>query len=446
MKCQGPRDPKLAQRAYLVSKKKSYRFPSRLGGFLFAALLVVVGLSLGASGAIAQANLTFSPAKVNFGNVAVDGSATIVVTLTNSGKSAALLYGEGLFASQFAVVGLKTPITLAPAKSITLSVEFKPMFVGPATGSLNVFSNASDRHAVLSVSGTGVNAGLSANPASASFGSVPVGISNSQTIQLANIGSASAVISAATVSAGAGFTISGLTVPLTLSAGKTATFNVVFSPKTDGTVGGFISIASTLSTVKVAVSGTGVTGTRSISASVASWNFGNVNVGSSGSGSVLLTNTGNSSVTISGLAFSGAGVSASGVANGTILNSGQTATLTMKFAPLAAGSVTGSVSVTSNATVSPTKIAVSGTGVASAGHSVKLGWAASTTSGVIGYNVYRSTVSGGPYTKLNSAPISALQYTDTSVQAGLEYFYVLTSVESSGLEGSYSSQIAASIP
>ncbi len=446
MKFHGPRDPKLAHCSFWVSEKKSFCLPNRLRGFLFGALLFVVGLSLAAPGAIAQANLTFNPARVNFGNVAVDGSATIAVTLTNSGKSAALLYGEGLFATQFAIVGLKTPLTLAPARSVTLNVAFKPMFVGPATGSLNIFSNAANSHAVLSVSGTGVNAGLSANPASASFGSVPVGVSNSQTIRLANIGSASAVISAATVSAGAGFTISGLTLPLTLLAGKTATFNVAFSPKSGGAVTGFILIASTFSTVKVAVSGTGVMGTRSISASVGSWNFGNVNVGSSGSGSVLLTNTGNSSVTISGLTFSGAGVSASGVANGTILNPGQTATVSMKFAPLKAGSVTGSISLTSNAANSPTKIAVSGTGVASTGHSVKLGWVASTTSGVVGYNAYRSTVSGGPYTKLNSAAISALQYTDTSVQAGLEYFYVVTAVGSGGVEGSYSTQIAATIP
>jgi hypothetical protein len=37
-------------------------------------------------------------------------------------------------------------------------------------------------------------------------------------------------------------------------------------------------------------------------------------------------------------------------------------------------------------------------------HSVALSWAASFSSGVTGYNVYRSATSGGPYVKLNASP------------------------------------------
>ncbi len=92
-------------------------------------------------------------------------------------------------------------------------------------------------------------------------------------------------------------------------------------------------------------------------------NFGNVNTGSSSSLSVTLTNSGNSSVTISSVNFTGAGFTASGVLAGTILNAGRSATLTVNFAPAGAGSVTGNVSVASNATNSPTVIPVSGSGV-----------------------------------------------------------------------------------
>src|SRR6266852_3933426 len=92
-------------------------------------------------------------------------------------------------------------------------------------------------------------------------------------------------------------------------------------------------------------------------------NFGNVNTGSSSSLSVTLTNSGNSSVTISSVIFTGAGFTASGVLAGTILNAGRSAALTVNFAPVGAGSVTGNVSVASNATNSPTVIPVSGSGV-----------------------------------------------------------------------------------
>jgi hypothetical protein len=173
--------------------------------------------------------------------------------------------------------------------------------------------------------------------------------------------------------------------------------------------------------------------------------FGSVNVSSTGSQTVTLTNGGNSNVTISGVSISGAGFNASGVSTGLILTPGQTATLTATISPASAGSMAGSVAVASNATNSPDTITLSGTGVAVVNHSAALSWTASTSS-VIGYNTYSSTTSGGPYTKLNPAPVAATSYTDTTVKAGLTYYYVVTSVDSSNVESVYSAQISATIP
>ena len=80
-------------------------------------------------------------------------------------------------------------------------------------------------------------------------------------------------------------------------------------------------------------------------------------------------------------------------------------------------------------------------------HSVVLTWDASTSPDVVGYNVYRSGVSGGPYARLNgSTPVPALTYTDTVVQAGLTYYYVVTAVDSEGNESAYSNQASALVP
>ncbi len=78
-------------------------------------------------------------------------------------------------------------------------------------------------------------------------------------------------------------------------------------------------------------------------------------------------------------------------------------------------------------------------------HSVALSWNAST-SVVAGYNVYRSTVSGTGYTRVNSVLVPVLAYTDTTVQNGTTYYYVTTAVDSTGLESAYSNQVSAVIP
>jgi fibronectin type 3 domain-containing protein len=79
-------------------------------------------------------------------------------------------------------------------------------------------------------------------------------------------------------------------------------------------------------------------------------------------------------------------------------------------------------------------------------HSVNLGWNTSTSSGVVGYNIYRGTVSGGPYTRINSALDTTPYDTDSTVTGGHTYYYVVTAVNSAGAESSYSSQVQAVIP
>jgi hypothetical protein len=77
---------------------------------------------------------------------------------------------------------------------------------------------------------------------------------------------------------------------------------------------------------------------------------------------------------------------------------------------------------------------------------VLLSWTASTSPGVIGYNAYRSTTSGGPYGKINSSLITTTSYSDGTVQSGLTYFYVTTAVDSQGQESVYSNQATATVP
>jgi len=65
---------------------------------------------------------------------------------------------------------------------------------------------------------------------------------------------------------------------------------------------------------------------------------------------------------------------------------------------------------------------------------------------VAGYNVYRSTVSGSSYAKMNGSPLGGVSYADSNVQSGQTYYYVATSVDASGTESVYSNEVSAIVP
>ena len=77
---------------------------------------------------------------------------------------------------------------------------------------------------------------------------------------------------------------------------------------------------------------------------------------------------------------------------------------------------------------------------------VNLSWTASSSPGIAGYNAYRSTTSGGPYTILNSSLISLTNYSDLMVQSGYTYYYVTTAVNNQGEESTYSNEATATVP
>jgi hypothetical protein len=79
-------------------------------------------------------------------------------------------------------------------------------------------------------------------------------------------------------------------------------------------------------------------------------------------------------------------------------------------------------------------------------HSVSLSWNVSSTSGVQ-YNIYRGTQHTGPYpTKLNSSTQATTTFTDSTVQSGTTYYYVVTAVDSNQQESDYSNEALATIP
>jgi hypothetical protein len=85
-------------------------------------------------------------------------------------------------------------------------------------------------------------------------------------------------------------------------------------------------------------------------------------------------------------------------------------------------------------------------------HKANLSWTASTTPSVTAYNVYRATASTGPYSQIaSSIPAttwcngSSCAWSDTTVTAGVTYYYEVTAV-ASGVESAPTSPVPGTIP
>ncbi len=399
------------------------------------------------SGSGVQAGLSVTPGSLSFGSVGTGKSATQTIQLTNSGSASLTVSQVAATGTGFSVGGITLPLAIAPGQSASFSAQYAPQAVGNATGSVSIVSNAPNSPATVTLSGSGVQAGLSLTPSTATFGTVVTGNTNSQTIQLTNSGTASLTVSQATVT-GSGFSLSGLNLPLTLAAGQSLTFNIQYAPTAAGNVTGSVSIASNApnSPATIALSATAVAATRTISVNPTSLSFGSITNGNSAVQSFAVTNTGNSSVAISGVSLTGTGYSIVSGAGAVTLAPNQGTFVNIQFAPTAAGAANGSVNITSNATGSASSVSLSGTGAAPAvQHTVALNWGASTST-VAGYNVYRSQVSGNAYVKINSSLIGGMSYSDGNVQSGQTYFYVATAIDASGNESVYSNETSSVIP
>jgi hypothetical protein len=79
-------------------------------------------------------------------------------------------------------------------------------------------------------------------------------------------------------------------------------------------------------------------------------------------------------------------------------------------------------------------------------HVVSLTWAASTSSGVTGYQVSRGTSSTGPFTLLASVGSTTTSYVDTTVVSGSTYFYVVATVVGSSVSANSTPTGAIVIP
>jgi len=239
----------------------------------FVIMLTAFAASLPINAQAATQQLTCSPCTLRYGTVEIGETKTQSITLTNNGSTAVKISAINLIGPEFSV-SQKLPFTLSAGASRALSVKFAPTAPGWAGGLAGFTSNASNSDLPFELTGTGqksaaVPGQLSITPAPLNFGGVPVGTTQTQSITMSASGATVMVTSDS--SSNSQFVLDGVTLPLTISAGQSLSFNVAFTPKSSGAQSGSLSFSSNASNAQAteSLSGTGTVAAYSVNLS---WN------------------------------------------------------------------------------------------------------------------------------------------------------------------------------
>lgn len=324
---------------------------------------------------LVPAALSISPASANFGTWPVGGtSGPTVFTVQNVGdeQSGAVTFGVGgTHASDFSVTGT-TCGTLVGGQTCTASVVFSPTASGGRVGSLTA-SASPGGSATAALSGTGATApALTINPASFSFGTVPVGgSSGSQTFTVINTGGSAASSVAVTIGGANNldFYIVGTNCNgVTLTPGQSCNGALAFAPTAVGSRGAALTLTAAGGVVNSALlSGTGFA-PPTLAIAPTSFNYGSIAVGSTSAPQTFtVTNVGSgpTGTVVMSITGTNGGDFLGGVNNcsGVSLASGQSCTVAVGFVPLAVGPRTATLTAVASPG-SPATATLSGTGVA----------------------------------------------------------------------------------
>jgi pimeloyl-ACP methyl ester carboxylesterase len=333
---------------------------------------VVQPVLLSGTGSTALASLT--PTTLNFGSQSIPSSTPGTISLTNTG-------GEPLSSIVVTVTGQNTADftissdacsgnTLQPNSTCLINLSFSPQASGARNASLTVTDNAPGSPQSVALTGTGTAAVVTLSPTSLAFGNQSVGTSSGlKTATLTNSGNASLSISSVAITGtNVGDFSQTNNCGTSLAAGVSCTISVTFKPTATGTRTATVSVTdnATASPQKASLTGKG-TAAPAVTLSPTSLAFGNQAVGTSSAvKSATLTNSGNASLSITSVAITGTNVADFSQTDncGTSLAAGTSCTISVTFKPTATGSRTAFVSTTDNATGSPQKLSLAGTGTA----------------------------------------------------------------------------------
>jgi sugar lactone lactonase YvrE len=305
------------------------------------------------------------------------GTGTLIFPTPTSGNNPSITsnFSLGSLTTCPVLSASSSPGTLAAGASCVYSVSFSPTTTGPISGSLVLTDNslnATNPYAVQSITLNGTATGQAQVPVatlsatSLTFASQTDGTTSSaQTLTLTNSGTAALAITSITTSGDFAQTD---TCGMSVAVGAKCTISVTFTPTVAGTRTGTLTIADNASgsPQPVVLSGTGsasvVTAPAVMLLPTSLTYAPQMDGTTSAAQTVTLTNSGTAALAITSIAASGDFALTQSC--GTSVTAGASCTLSVTFTPTAAGTRTGTVTITDNANGSPQTVALSGGGEA----------------------------------------------------------------------------------
>ena len=311
------------------------------------------------SGTSNPSSLQLSATTLAFGGHTIASSTAMPLQITNNGQTPVSI--TGITASGDYAVASNCPAILLPAAVCTATVTFTPVAVGSRTGTLTLNSSATTLPLTVVLTGTGLQQHLSVSASSLDFGATALGNHVTLPLQITNDSQAPVTVGGITPSGD--YTIAG-DCPgpgAALAPAAVCTLQVTFTPSAVGVRSGSLSIASSATTVPIMISLTGV-GTQShLLVSPAALAFGSVNVGSTSS--LFLTLTNNGTATLAGITLSITGDYTITTPCSASLLPGAFCNVVISFTPTASGTRIGALTATGSDPSSATTVPLTGTGI-----------------------------------------------------------------------------------
>jgi hypothetical protein len=209
-------------------------------------------------------------------------------------------------------VPVSFPVTLAKGDKLNVQAKFTPTVPGTSSGTLALSTSSSTAPTVdVPLTADGTKEGIYAQPSTQTFPlapdqgvvPVPVGIQKPEIVDISNLGAVTQTITSVTAPSPP-FSASNLpAVGTKLIPGASISVQVTYAPTSPGPAAGSLIITgSSGQKAVVTLTGLGTAAVSQLTARISKVRFGKIRVGKRATAYIHVSNTGNTQITVTGVA------------------------------------------------------------------------------------------------------------------------------------------------